>query len=295
MQLDKTQIVIRERSFLETLDLSLQVIRSYARPLAISLAVGAAPMLLANYLLVGWMADIDLRDESPIRYIWAMTVLVFLEAPWASALANLYIGNALFHQPPTLRQMLRKVFRSMHRLALCHGVMRLVFPAWLVLFLVFGEEDFDPVMEFVLLGAFAFLAAGIRAFRPFANEIILLEETPFRRRGKNSINYSRRSNMLHLPSTSDLLGTWCCAAVLGVFLTASLYGSCLFISGIFFNRWDAGAFLVFFCLPAAMWLTAGFFAVVRFLSYLDLRIRQEGWEVELLLRAEASQLAESRR
>jgi hypothetical protein len=28
--------------------------------------------------------------------------------------------------------------------------------------------------------------------------------------------------------------------------------------------------------------------VVRFLSYLDTRIRNEGWEVELLLRAEAS-------
>ena len=31
--------------------------------------------------------------------------------------------------------------------------------------------------------------------------------------------------------------------------------------------------------------------VVRFLSYLDLRIRHEGWEVELLMRAEALRLA----
>jgi hypothetical protein len=33
-----------------------------------------------------------------------------------------------------------------------------------------------------------------------------------------------------------------------------------------------------------------FFAIVRFLSYLDLRIRHEGWEVELLMRAEAVRL-----
>ena len=34
----------------------------------------------------------------------------------------------------------------------------------------------------------------------------------------------------------------------------------------------------------------GFFRVVRFLSYLDLRIRHEGWEVELLMRAESLRL-----
>jgi hypothetical protein len=31
-------------------------------------------------------------------------------------------------------------------------------------------------------------------------------------------------------------------------------------------------------------------SVVRFLSYLDLRIRHEGWEVELRMRAEGAQL-----
>ena len=43
--------------------------------------------------------------------------------------------------------------------------------------------------------------------------------------------------------------------------------------------------------PAALWLIAGYMAVVRFLNYLDLRIRHEGWEVELRLRAEAVRLA----
>ena len=44
-------------------------------------------------------------------------------------------------------------------------------------------------------------------------------------------------------------------------------------------------------LPLATWLVLGYLAVVRFLSYLDLRIRGEGWEVELQMRAEASRLA----
>jgi hypothetical protein len=43
--------------------------------------------------------------------------------------------------------------------------------------------------------------------------------------------------------------------------------------------------------PLSLWMVAGFMTVVRFLGYLDLRIRHEGWETELLLRAEASRLA----
>jgi hypothetical protein len=43
--------------------------------------------------------------------------------------------------------------------------------------------------------------------------------------------------------------------------------------------------------PACLWLVVMFLAVVRFLSYLDLRIKHEGWEVELLMKAEALRLA----
>ena len=43
--------------------------------------------------------------------------------------------------------------------------------------------------------------------------------------------------------------------------------------------------------PLAVWLTVAFFTVVRFLSYLDLRIRREGWEVWLKLHSEADRLA----
>ena len=40
----------------------------------------------------------------------------------------------------------------------------------------------------------------------------------------------------------------------------------------------------------AFWIVAVYFSVVRFLSYLDGRIRNEGWEVELLLRAQRARL-----
>ena len=38
----------------------------------------------------------------------------------------------------------------------------------------------------------------------------------------------------------------------------------------------------------AFWLVMGFLAVFRFITYLDCRIRLEGWDVELKLRAEAA-------
>ncbi len=43
-------------------------------------------------------------------------------------------------------------------------------------------------------------------------------------------------------------------------------------------------------LQVAMWLVAVYFTAVRFLGYLDQRIRNEGWEVELFLRAERDRL-----
>ena len=49
--------------------------------------------------------------------------------------------------------------------------------------------------------------------------------------------------------------------------------------------------MIHVCFPATLWLVAGYFAVVRFLSYLDLRIRREGWEIELIMRAAANRLS----
>jgi hypothetical protein len=50
---------------------------------------------------------------------------------------------------------------------------------------------------------------------------------------------------------------------------------------------DSEQTLVTYYWPISLWIVAGIMAVVRFLSYLDIRIRQEGWAVELRMRAEA--------
>jgi hypothetical protein len=57
-----------------------------------------------------------------------------------------------------------------------------------------------------------------------------------------------------------------------------------------FNTWRQGRIMIELAFPLSLWLVVLYFTIVRFLSYLDLRIRQEGWEVELLMRAESAKL-----
>ena len=63
-----------------------------------------------------------------------------------------------------------------------------------------------------------------------------------------------------------------------------------FIWGAILHDWSWGPVMVTVCVPVSMWIASAFFCVVRYLSYLDLRIRHEGWEVELQMRAEASRI-----
>ena len=77
-------------------------------------------------------------------------------------------------------------------------------------------------------------------------------------------------------------------AIIGILLTGAVAATFVFASGTLFNDWQPGPAMIRFMYPATLWIVAGYLSVVRFLSYLDLRIRHEGWEVELRLRAEAS-------
>jgi hypothetical protein len=87
-----------------------------------------------------------------------------------------------------------------------------------------------------------------------------------------------------------LFGRWLMSALLAALITGSMSYLVWFVRGLFTNHWDYDESLWLYGVPAAMWIVAGFFAVARYLSYLDLRIRREGWEVELQIRAEGDRL-----
>ena len=77
-----------------------------------------------------------------------------------------------------------------------------------------------------------------------------------------------------------------------VFMTVSLVLSLWFVQGVITNVWNWNWLVVRVYIPLAMWLAVIYTTVLRFVSYLDLRIRREGWEVELKVQAAAEELRE---
>ena len=102
----------------------------------------------------------------------------------------------------------------------------------------------------------------------------------------------RRSQMLHGANGGEWFVRWLLACLLGVLLILATYGTFYFVAAALRQNWSQGLLLTHVLLPLAMWITACYFTVVRFLTYLDARIRQEGWEVELRLRAGGNQIGE---
>ncbi|MCO6453714.1 MAG: hypothetical protein J5I93_00220 [Pirellulaceae bacterium] len=297
MQLDRTRIAVRERGTMELLDISWHVLRCYGRPLLLTMLLGVLPLLALNHLLLGWLlTGVEFRSTwsleeagNVVRYVWNMSLLVFIEAPLASIAATAFLGQAVFLEQPKLRQLLRELLPLAPALAWCHLVVRGVLPAWLLLAMARGSQEYTGWEALLIL--LAMYAMGLRAFRPYINEIAILERLPLWKSRQAPMTLGRRSALLHNPSGADLLARWLCAALVACLLVLGVYGVCLFLSGVLLNQWRPTPLLLLLALPLSMWFVVGYIGVLRFMSYLDLRIRHEGWEVELRLRAEAARLA----
>lgn len=298
MQLDRTRILIRERGLLETLDLALQILRQHAGPLLATFALGCVPLILINHALLGWLMEADFRegwyleDESSIvaRFAWDMTALVVIEAPLASIFTTAYLGKIVFLDRPNIGEVFRDVLALLPRVAWTQLLLRGTAVAWLLCLTLDRYGEFDVFTEFFLLGGLAGYSMLVRALRPYLNEIVLLERNPLRAAAPEAITIGKRNKQLHAPSSGDLLARWLGAAMFAVLLTISVMGTFVFLYGVFLNDWKIQPFLFVWVYPLSMWLVAGYMSVVRFLNYLDLRIRHEGWEVELRMRAEAARL-----
>lgn len=292
MQLDRTRIAVRERGVLDTMDLSLHVVRLYALPLLATMAMAVIPLAAINHLLLDWMLEAAYdRSEFPWRFIYVITVLVYIEAPLASIFATSYLGQAVFLDTPRLRDVFVDVVKMFPRIAWCQLLIRGVAPAWLLLLCVERYDEFNFLLEGFLLVVLLLIAVCLRVARPFVNEIVLLERNPLSSKNKLAMTVGRRSSMLHGANGGDLVLRGIAANLIGVLLALAVYGTFMFIAGVMRNDWTQPPLMVRFGFPLAMWITTGYFTVFRFLSYLDARIRQEGWEVELRLRAEAARLA----
>ena len=97
---------------------------------------------------------------------------------------------------------------------------------------------------------------------------------------------------MHGGSVGDLFARWLAAVAFGVAAVRVPVGlACRSWPALLLSEWEWEGLTYTLYYPLALWIVVGYFTVVRFLGYLDLRIRREGWEVELMMRAEGARLS----
>jgi hypothetical protein len=291
VKLDQTFIAIRERNTLEILDLALQVVRRHFVKLFWLLLIGAAPWLLIDWLLLHQLLSVSYIGDSSFPFYWLMMVLVVSQAQVGTAMITYYLGQTMFIEEMSVTQIVRESFWKNAFYWWLHGGLRLVWPTLGLVVLAWFGGWVDPSSMSILATLVAGVGVVVRASRPFVTEILLLEKTPVRVKVGNRIDFSRRSANLHQNASTELLSRFLVGCFFYPILCFSIYSA--------FNLLDdAIALQASFEFPLrsiywtmALWLTVGYAAVARFLSYIDVRIRQEGWAVELRMRAEGMRLA----
>jgi hypothetical protein len=277
LEFDRTRIPIRERTFPDVLDLALAVTREHAGQLLGLLLLGAAPFIALNQWLLGGELAAELFDfEQPpedvtvqwMWYVYALCVLLVIEIPLATAPMTLYLGQALFVERVDWRRLGRDYLRNLPQMLFFQLVIRALAAPWIISWFF------------------------MYSFWPFLSEVILLENNPWRaKKSVARLSTLARNRALHGNNSGDLLARWLGSLLIGVVFVVSITTLSWVVRCVLLEEYEeVDSTLATIYLQGAIWLVVGYFTVVRFLSYLDLRIRSEGWELELRMRAAATRL-----
>ena len=309
MQLDKTAIVIAQRSAIDIIDLSLLVMRTYAGSIVYFTILGAAPFALLNLLLsipilqYDSLATESIWYSSPwiyrVRYYFVATGAVFLQAPIALCLVTNFIGQSVFVERQSAAQVGRAVFGQWPQVFTVLGLLRLGLVSYIPLVLLCLIPEFRPEVEVTiyLLGMIG-VAYLVRAFRPFSPEILVLERSPLfvgKKKADKGVSqsYRKRSSWLYSAQYNDNFGIHLILSLVGAATVLALCSGALFVSGVVFGKWEAGVLMDAIIFPLCLWTVASWMTVLRFLFYMNSRIRSEGWEIELRFKAEAERWKET--
>lgn len=294
MQLDQTHVAVRVRTLSEIGDLALVLLHRYPSTLFIGFLIGALPWIIANAAVLYWIpiteAQYGLNDDEAFaelaRYAIWMSLLVFLQTPAAGVVTTIYLGQAVFEQKPTWGSALRVAREQFWRWFYCLGIRRLAFLVWVyVAFRLF--QPFDGFFDGFVPAIIFLSALVVRASRPFLPEMVLLEMCPLRSKDDREITLSRRARALHRPAGNDVGSRWFLVGITLMVIFGGLFYSLIFVLGITTGYWEFGLVTYLVLFPISLWVVAGLSVLVRMIAYLDTRIRLEGWDVELAVRAEA--------
>jgi hypothetical protein len=261
MRADRLHVAVRPRGILECLDLAVMFCGRRPAAVALATALGALPCILLNRLLLG-----EAPDAKP--EFFAPYLLLGLEAAWASVPLTLYLGQAVFSERFSWRLAARTLLTSLPALLVFQGILRGV--CLLIVFLA-------PV---VFVGMY------------YLNQVILLERPRFGRiwSRRTAINQRNAGHVLSLAVIDAAillvgvpLGTRFLGAVAAIWQGRPVSwlptdGASGFLGAAVFS-WHG---------QIAFWSVCGLLTVFRFFTYLDARIRREGWDVELKLRSDAT-------
>ncbi len=304
MQLDKTAVVITQRNLDELLDLSLAILRRYGSTLLGPAFVGMIPFAILNTLLLG--SRTVLGGYQPDNDAWPrflflswMAGLVYVESPLAMAGVTMSLGNTMFgisNTPGEAFGTLRKQWVSVvWILSFLRGVIPLIALIVLCDYLIDNRAVSNSVGSFWIFLLLLILAA-VRSFRPFAPEILLLERCKMVASNsvdrKTAITYSNRAGRLH-QAGGELFGSTLMVGVVACVFLLVLNLAFIFLIGSVVGAWAWGWWMDLIFYPLALWAVAFWGTIVRFLIYMNTRIRGEGWELELKLKAEARRFREA--
>jgi len=281
MQFDQTSIAIRERNNLEVFDLAANVLVRQIRPIMFLLFLNALPFVILDYYLLSWMTDVSLSYELATAYYFAMIALIISQAQLGTCLITIFMGRVMFMEEHSVKAVLGMFFKRLPYFLFSQGLLRLaIFPVLVALITLPEDREGAYVMAYFGLPAIVFVGMIVRAMRPYLPEVIFLEQTPLQKKG-DLPSLSERSKNLHMLASGSISVQFILLAVLAPLLLFALHSVFVMLDSMLSIRSNSEYSLQPFYIVASGWFVAGFFAVVRFLMYIDVRIRQEGWAVQL--------------
>ena len=272
MQLDGTIFAIQRRTVGGCIDLGLVFLREHFRGVLRLTCVFAVPFCLLSWWLVS-------------RCDWNLFGILFLFAITSPFLGSALVaaaGQRVFGDRFSARQGLRAMFQRLFVLGLLILIARAV----------------------TILGLMALVVPGycVATRYGFLAEVLLLERQALSR-------YETRLSDLQAATFGTLLGrliTILCffwVSVMSLFVLLDLTSGYLFGMPILIGRSTGMDFmfeeitnllvadpLVLTSFVAVMWLVYPAARLAWFFCYLDVRIRKEGWDVELDFRIESQRL-----
>ncbi len=267
MNPENTNVVIRKRSVSEVLNLAFLMIGRYFPQMAYA-SILALPVCLLPWLAFYIFSSINpdwvavLYDEFELPETWMIyltvsTVVVLILEPLMTAPLTLLMGQLVFGGKPEWKRLRKEYMESLPQIFYYRFLWRLTTFRW-----------------------------------AFCSEVILLERNPWMASPKSGRRTtSQRCKDIYWRDYESVFRYFISFFWIGTLLISTMTGVCtlrFFIMGYSGQHLVATIFLFYW--PALLTMGCLYLCVVRFLAYLDFRIRSEGWDLDLMIREECARM-----